>query len=74
MKKMINETDIEAMNPGFYAWLDEVEGFATRSERLYDDFSEVKDLKRLREWLESAFNVGYATAVKEPRVYVDVEV
>jgi hypothetical protein len=59
MKKMINETDIKAMNPGFYAWLDEVEGFATRSERLYDDFPEVKNLKRLREWLQAAFNVGY---------------
>jgi hypothetical protein len=58
-------------------WLHEIEGFSSRSERLYEDFPEVKNLKRLRGWLEAAFLEGYksgANSMKQPKVYVDVEV
>lgn len=74
---MINETDLKDLEPGFYEWLNEVENFSTRAERLYEDFPEVKNLKRLREWMEAAFTVGYrlgSQGIKQPKVYVDVEV
>jgi len=59
---MINETDIRGLMPGFYEWLNEVENFSFRNERLYEDFPEVKDLGKLRVWLEAAYmtGVGYA--------------
>lgn len=43
----------------FDEWLNEMENFASRHERLCEDFMEVKDLKKLRIWLESAYEVGY---------------
>ena len=42
----------------FDEWLNEIENFSSRSERLYDDFLEVKDLAKLRKWLEAAYDVG----------------
>ena len=42
----------------FDEWLSEQEGFACRAERLYDDFPEVKDLEKLRKWLEAAYKIG----------------
>lgn len=60
---MINETDIKALAPGFYEWLDEIESYSTRSERLYEDFPEVKDLKKLRLWLKAAYMMGVKHAV-----------
>jgi len=74
---MITEDDIEAINPEFYNWLNELENFSTRAERLYEDFPEVKNLKLLRGWMEAAFTIGYrlgSQCVKQPKVYVDVEV
>jgi hypothetical protein len=74
---MITEDDIEAINPEFYDWLNELENFSTRAERLYEDFPEVKNLKLLRGWMEAAFTIGYrlgSQGVKQPKVYVDVEV
>jgi len=61
---MINETDIKDLEPGFYEWLDELEAFSTRSERLYDDFFEVKDLNKLRSWLEAAYMTGVKYALQ----------
>lgn len=61
---MINETDIKDLEPGFYEWLDELEAFSTRSERLYDDFFEVKDLNKLRSWLEAAYMTGVKYALR----------
>ena len=43
----------------FEDWFDEIENFSVRSERLYEDFREVKDMKKLVTWLEAAYNVGY---------------
>ena len=40
-------------------WLDEIEVFSLRRERLYEDFPEVKDKEKLLKWLEAAYNVGY---------------
>jgi len=42
----------------FYEWLEEIENYSSRSERIYDDFLEVKDLKKIRFWLEAAFEAG----------------
>ena len=42
----------------FEEWLGEIENFSSRSERLYEDFLEVKDLAKLRMWLEAAYEVG----------------
>ena len=40
-------------------WLDELEGFSLRRERLYQDFPEVEDKEKLLKWLEAAYNVGF---------------
>ena len=40
-------------------WLDEIEVFSLRRERLYEDFPEVKDKEKLLKWLEAAYNVGF---------------
>jgi hypothetical protein len=56
---VINETDLEALSPGYLEWLNEIENYSTRCERLYEEFTEVKDLKKLRVWLEAAYKVGY---------------
>lgn len=45
----------------FDEWLGEIENFSSRSERLYEDFLEVKDLAKLRMWLEAAYKIGYTT-------------
>lgn len=76
---MITKDDIEAINPEFYDWLNEMEKFFVigEAERLYDDFPEVKNLKLLLGWLQAAFNVGHrigSQGIKQPKVYVDVEV
>lgn len=44
------------------AWLDEVEGFATRRERLSDELDYVKAVP----WLMSAFSVGILAALERP--------
>lgn len=44
--------------PTFESWFHELEGFATRSERCYDDYDtqhNIAPLKNLRKWLEAAF-------------------
>ena len=52
----------------FTKWLNELEGFSLRKERLYDDLvanskilPEEKDIQwnRLIVWLEAAYKVGY---------------
>lgn len=43
----------------FDEWLDEIEIFASRSERLYGDFPEVEDKEKLLKWLEAAYSVGH---------------
>ena len=45
-------------------WLNEIEAFSLRSERLYEDFPEVKDKEKLLKWLEAAYNVGYKDGLK----------
>ena len=40
-------------------WLNEIEVFSLRRERLYEDFPEVKDKEKLLKWLEAAYNVGF---------------
>jgi len=46
----------------FDQWFDELEGFAFRSERFWDDFDYVKesgDGKSIRRWLRTAYEMGY---------------
>lgn len=42
----------------FEDWFDEIENYGMRSERFYDEFSELDHIKRERmiEWLEAAWN------------------
>lgn len=49
----------------FKEWLIERENFSSRAERLYEDFPEVKDLKKLCMWLEAAYYVGYQAGVDD---------
>lgn len=46
----------------FDEWLDEIEVFASRLERLYGDFPEVEDKEKLLKWLKAAYSVGYDEA------------
>lgn len=48
----------------FEDWLDELEGFSLRMERVYDDLvvnpkDDVDNWKHIREWLKAAFDSGY---------------
>lgn len=46
----------------FENWFEEMEGYAFRSERFYDDFdyaAKMKDYKMIVEWLKAAYEVGY---------------
>ena len=48
----------------FNDWLDELEGFSLRMERVYDDLvvnpkDNVDNWKHIREWLKGAFDAGY---------------
>ena len=42
----------------FHEWLEEIENYSSRSERLYEDFMEVKDLAKLRFWMEAAYSAS----------------
>ena len=58
--------------PTFESWFHEQEGFATRSERCYDDYDihhSIDRFKNLRKWLEAAF---YAARLQQ-RYVVEVE-
>lgn len=44
----------------FSQWLDEIEVFSMRRERLYYDFSQLKNLDGLYKWLEAAYAAGQA--------------
>lgn len=48
-------------------WIEELQGFLTREDRLYDEFSlylNAKSYTRLKEWLEAAFNAGKESTVE----------
>lgn len=49
----------------FDEWLDEIEIFASRLERLYGDFPEVDDKEKLLKWLEAAYKVGNEAGYNE---------
>ena len=51
-------------------WLDELEGFILRMERLYNDFPEVEDKDKLLKWLEAAYNVGYEDGEGNMSAYI----
>lgn len=44
----------------FNQYLNEVENFSTRLDRLYDDFAHLptKDMIEIVRWIEGAFNAG----------------
>jgi len=45
-------------NEEFYEWFDEIEGFALREERFWDDCQRAKP-EELFEWVRWAFHIGY---------------
>ena len=51
----------------FNEWLQEIEVFSTREERLQCTFSHMDklDWNELMEWLEAAYRVGYQEGRKE---------
>lgn len=57
---MINRDDIEGMAPGFLEWLDEIEVYSSRYERLCASFTELDahGWKDLMMWLYAAYLVG----------------
>ena len=58
--------------PTFESWFHELENYATRAERCYDDYDihhSLDRFKNLRRWLEAAF---YAARLQE-RYVVEVE-
>ena len=42
----------------FKDYFDEIENFATRGERFYDEFSDPMTVDRAIQWLEAAFKCG----------------
>jgi len=51
----------------FEEWLDEIEVFSLRRERLYSEFPEVKDMERLLQWLEAAYKNEMARSSLQSR-------
>ena len=51
----------------FKDWLQEVEVFSTREQRLHSTFAHMDghDWNALMEWLEAAYRVGYQEGRKE---------
>lgn len=43
----------------FDEWLDEVENFSSRAERLLAEFEYAEDGHRFIKWLKAAYDVGY---------------
>lgn len=57
----------------FEDWLDELEGFSLRMERIYDDVvvSKKHNIDRwqnVREYLKAAFEAGYEAAINNERI------
>jgi hypothetical protein len=44
-------------NQNFERWFNELEGYATRAERFYEDV-ELHDPQRIKDWLLAAYNQG----------------
>jgi hypothetical protein len=61
---MINLSDIEELAPGFKGWLEEVEVYNSRYERLCYTLPELSqhEWKDVMTWLSAAYAVGYNTA------------
>ena len=57
---MLNKDDLEALSPGFLAWLEETEAYSSRFERLCYSFSELDPYQWqiLMQWLHAAYEVG----------------
>jgi len=50
------------LTSAFNDWFDELEGYAFRSERFWDDFDyavKSKEYDLIRQWLLAAFKQGY---------------
>lgn len=45
----------------FFDWFHEIENYATRSERFYEEFNGMS-LERATEWLQTAFRMGRESA------------
>jgi hypothetical protein len=47
----------------FNEWLNEIEGFGLRCERIHDDLVKNRDAptwSNIKEWLEAAYDAGYS--------------
>lgn len=51
------------MTDGFEEWFYELEGFAFRSERFWDDFDS-HNRESVLKWLRTAYEVGYEQGKK----------
>lgn len=51
----------------FEQWFNELEGYATRAERFYEDV-QLQDFKRMKEWLRAAYNVGCKNTEHTPDI------
>lgn len=47
----------------FDEWLDEIEVFSARRERLYEDIKD--DIEIVDKWLKAAYNVGRTAGLQE---------
>jgi hypothetical protein len=58
---MINEHDIKDLAPGFKDWLEEIESFSSRYERLCETFAEfyAHAHRELMIWLHAAYLRGF---------------
>jgi len=57
---MINLDDIEDLAPGFKDWLEEVEVYSSRYERMCYTFTDLSahEWKDLMDWVHAAYTVG----------------
>ena len=57
---MINLDDIEGLAPGFKDWLEEVEVYSSRYERLCNTFTDLSahEWQDLMTWLHAAYKKG----------------
>jgi hypothetical protein len=59
-----------------YDWLNEVENYGTRLERLYNEFStfsDIKDYARLLKWLDAAWNCARMESDETEESEIDIE-
>lgn len=59
----------------FDEWLDEIEVFGSRLERLYEDLNDYQgdNIEIVLKWLEAAYKVGYEAGFANYKGFEDIE-